>query len=207
MKFEALRQRMKARMIFRAEDLRPSGKTEPHEGVQLSRWVKEGKLHRLKKGVYMLAPVYRETEAPALAVSEALYRPSYLSLEWALSHYGLIPDTVGSFTSVTTLKTARFNNFLGAFIYRHVQPRYFFGYLLHEKPERYSMATPEKALMDFIYLSLPAKTPLTADALLENYRLQNLDTLKKPRLGEYLGRFDDPRVQKGTREVMRLLRR
>src|SRR5438132_1303500 len=128
MKFDDLRQRMKSRLFFRLEDLHPHERSRAHERVQVSQWVRQGKLYRLKKGVYTLAEADRQTELSVTALAEALYRPSYLSLEWALSHYGLIPDAVGSLTSVSTLKTAHFTNVLGTFIYRHIQTPYFFGY-------------------------------------------------------------------------------
>ena len=209
MKFEDLRQRMKSRLFFRLEDLRPSGVVRAHEPVQISQWVRAGKLYRLKKGVYTLGSDDRQTESSALTIAEALYRPSYLSLEWALSHYGLIPEAAGSMTSVSTLKTAQFTNFLGTFIYRHVQPRYFFGYSIQRaltaSPASYALATREKALMDFIYLVIPPAQALSADLFLKGYRLQNLESLRKARFHEYLRRFDDPRVQRGTRELLRLL--
>jgi hypothetical protein len=124
-------------------------------------------------------------------------------LEWALSHYGLIPEAAGPLTSVTTLKTARFKNPLGAYLYQHVQPAYFFGFT---RRPGYYLAEPEKALLDFIYLGIPRAAPLTSTLLRESYRLQNLDLLKKKRLNEMLARFTAPRVQSGGKIVLSMMR-
>ena len=95
-------------------------------------------------------------------IAGRLYRPSYISLHTALSIYGMIPEAVTSITSVTTLKTAKFENRFGQYSYMTIKPDLFFGYkpvLLQNgeadmgKPQKaWMLAYPEKALLDLLYL-------------------------------------------------------
>jgi predicted transcriptional regulator of viral defense system len=205
MKFELLVARMRQRPYFRLEDLHPGGHIEAHEPVQLSHWAREGKIIRLKKGLYTLAPALRRSELSTLELSEPMYRPSYISLEWALSRYGLIPEAVGTLTSVTTLKTARFQNDFGVFDYHNVKPAYFFGFTRETVPALHFLATPEKALLDFFHLSIPKSQPITTELLRDGYRLQNLDRLRKTYLKRALSRFSTPKVLQGESALRKLL--
>lgn len=205
MKFETLRTRMANRPYFRPEDLHSGAPPAAHELVQLSHWAREGKVVRLKKGLYSLGEGHRRIPISALDLADPLYRPSYVSLEWALSRHGLIPEAVGLITCVTPLKTGRFRNAFGDFDYRHIAQPYFFGYTREVLPVPHYLATPEKAILDFIHLSIPKSQELTEDLFLEGYRLQNLEHLDPGRLSEDLTRFNTPRVRKGGRIIMRLL--
>ena len=55
---------------------------------QLTRWVKRGYLLKLKNGIYAFSKDYDKIKGEEVA--SALYQPSYLSLESALSSYGFI---------------------------------------------------------------------------------------------------------------------
>src|SRR3989344_446550 len=96
MKWEALRSFAARRPFFREADLHAGRGAAPAELVQLSLWVREGRLLRLRKGYYALAGNDPSARTPLLGLAEPLYRPSHFSLEWALNHYGLIPDSPGS---------------------------------------------------------------------------------------------------------------
>ncbi|MBK8870786.1 MAG: hypothetical protein IPN19_06985 [Elusimicrobia bacterium] len=196
---------MRRRLTFRPSDLHGGNPAKAHEIVQFSHWVKEKKLVRLKRGLYTLFPEDRATPVSALSLAEPLYRPSYISLAYALSHYGLIPEAVGAMTCVTTLKTARFSNLFGSFLYQHVHPRYFFGFVWRPGDEPHWMALPEKAVLDFIHLGIPASKPLTERLFLDNYRFQNFKSINGVRLKSFLRRFPRPRVQKGGRILLRLM--
>ncbi|MCU0378148.1 MAG: hypothetical protein MUD02_04595 [Bacteroidales bacterium] len=119
----------------------------------LGRWVRQGYLVRLRQGYYAF-PEYQESPEYALYFANIIYKPSYISLHTALSFYGIIPETVPQITSVTTLKTIKFSNDFGEYSYKSIKPDMMFGYDLREMDggRRIMFATPEKALIDLLYL-------------------------------------------------------
>jgi predicted transcriptional regulator of viral defense system len=119
----------------------------------LGRWVKKGYLVRMRQGYYAF-PDYREQKDFAWYFANRIYKPSYISLHTALSFYGIIPEAVIQITSVTTLKTAIFSNGFGEYSYKNVKDDLMFGYDLKEMEggRRIMFATPEKALIDLLYL-------------------------------------------------------
>jgi predicted transcriptional regulator of viral defense system len=70
--------------------------------VQVSQWVNAGKLFQLKSGYYILGDRYRKINPYEPHIASVLKRPSYITLEKALEFYGLIPEMVVPYTSVTT---------------------------------------------------------------------------------------------------------
>ncbi len=119
----------------------------------LGRWVWQGYLVRLRQGYYAF-PEYRDSTDFTLYFANIIYKPSYISLHTALSFYGIIPETIPQITSVTTLKTMRFSNDFGEYSYKNIKPEMMFGYDLREMEggRRIMFATPEKALIDMLYL-------------------------------------------------------
>lgn len=87
------------------------------------------------------------------SLANLIYGPSYLSLEYALSYYGLIPERVEEVTSMTPLRSKIFRTPLGVFAYEHLHLRKMaIGLTLIEADRRHQflIATPEKALADRI---------------------------------------------------------
>ena len=82
-----------------------------------------------------------------------IYSPSYISLEYALSKYSLIPERVYSITSICLNRSRTFRTPLGTFTYKK-RPLaiYPIGIKRIEIPHEgnYLIAEPEKALVDFI---------------------------------------------------------
>lgn len=119
----------------------------------LTRWTKKGYLIKLRQG-YFAFPEYKSKPDYAFYFANRIYRPSYISLHSALAFYGMIPEAVVQITSVTTLKTASFVNSFGEYSYRNVKESLFFGYELKPVTDNRAMqfATPEKALLDLLYL-------------------------------------------------------
>ena len=163
-------------------------------GYQLSLWQKQGHIVKIKNGLYVFAD--RLAAISPEEISGLLYSPSYISLEKALSFYGVIPEMVYSVTSVTPKVTRRFKNKLGSFIYRHIKPSLHFGYRqLKGENIPYLMAEPEKALLDYIYLNL---SRLKTDADLDEMRF-NRKTLQKliskPKLKKYLSIYKNKKMK------------
>ncbi len=119
----------------------------------LSRWTKKGYLIRLRQG-YFTFPDYKNRSQYALYFANRIYLPSYISLHTALSYYGIIPESVVQITSVTSLKTESFSNVFGEYSYKSVKENLMFGYDLKPMADSRTimMATPEKALLDLLYL-------------------------------------------------------
>jgi predicted transcriptional regulator of viral defense system len=119
----------------------------------LGRWVRKGYLVRLRQGYYAF-PEYKQYAEFTLYYANKIYQPSYVSLFTALSFYGIIPETVPQITSVTTLKTIKFSNEFGEYSYKSIKSDLMFGYDLKEMEggRRIMFATPEKALIDLLWL-------------------------------------------------------
>ena len=129
------------------------------ERSAINRWVTKGYLMQLKNGVYAFKQWATLPGADFIAANR-IYRPSYISMYSALSHYGMIPEFIAQTTSVTTLKTATFNNDMGSYKYHHVKSNLFFNYhnIASTTLRDILIATPEKALIDLLYLSPDLKT-------------------------------------------------
>ena len=117
------------------------------------RWVKNGLLIRLRQGYYTF-PEYKSKPDFVMYLANRIYRPSYVSLHTAMAFYGMIPEAVVQFTSVTSLKTASFNNDFGEYVYKSIHQKLMFGYDLKPFADRWALqlASPEKALIDLLYL-------------------------------------------------------
>lgn len=117
---------------------------------KLSRLVKQGKYIPIVKGLY-------ETNhtVPGYLLAGSIYGPSYLSFEFALAYYGLIPEAVYTFTSATLKKKKKkiFKTAFGVFTYRDIPaPAYSYGVNIRvEGAYSYIIASPEKALCDQLY--------------------------------------------------------
>lgn len=125
----------------------------------LTRWCKNGLLVKLRNRFYAF-PEYRSVPDFSQYVANRIYTPSYISLQSALSFYGMIPEEVVQITSVTTQKTINIENEFGVFDYRSVRPKLYFGYELKTmfNGRGILLATPEKALFDLLYLNPYYKT-------------------------------------------------
>jgi predicted transcriptional regulator of viral defense system len=119
----------------------------------LTRWVKKGYLIRLKQGYFTFSE-YRDKPDYARYFANQIYRPSYISLHSALAFYGIIPEAVVQITSVTSLKPASFANDVGEYSYNSIKENLMFGYGLKPMTGKRAIrfASPEKALLDLLYL-------------------------------------------------------
>ena len=84
--------------------------------------------------------------------------PAYISLQSALHYHGMISQVPAITYAVSLARTRRFETPLGTVSLHHIDPSFFFGFEPVGK-NAIAMATPEKALLDVLYLS-PAKTRL-----------------------------------------------
>jgi hypothetical protein len=167
---------------------------------QLSRWVTSGHLVQLRRGLYALAPPYRKTEPHPFLVANRLVRGSYVSLQSALAHHGLIPEHVPVTTSVTTGRPQHRENPFGSFEYHHCPPNRLTGYraLKLGGGQEALVATPAKALADLIHLVPGADSR----AYLSELRLTNLEKLDPAALHPTVG--DQPKIRRAFRRLAAL---
>ena len=120
----------------------------------LSRLAEQGLLSRVAKGIYVNRLVRDSSPEDFIK----LLRPnSYVSLESALSHWGLSKQSSVALTCVTTGNPKEYRTPEFTIAFRTVSKRLYWGFI--EKQTRYSkylIAEPEKALLDWIYLTLQA---------------------------------------------------
>ena len=156
----------------------------------LTRWCRKGLLVKLRNQYYAF-PEYQQVPDFSRYVANLIYSPSYISLHSALSFYGMIPEEVVQQTSVTTLKTACFENTFGTFHYQNVKIPIFFGYeiKLMQNGRGLRFATPEKALLDLLYLNPYYKTEQDMEELrLDEDFMQN--EFNTGRMYSYLSKME-----------------
>ena len=146
---------------------------------------RDGDLIQIKKGLYVASPFPgRPSTVHPLAVAALIYGPSYVSLESALSHHGLIPERVDEITSVTCKRAKRFQTPLGRFTYRPVNESAFsYGVALEDvEGGSFFLAEPEKALCDRIACIRRLSAMREIPAVLEEHLRVDLDAVVRMRV-------------------------
>ncbi len=149
-----------------------------NKDTKICREVKNGNLIKIINGLY-------ETDSTinGYLLAGSIYGPSYLSFDFALSYYGLIPEKVTAFTNATCDKKKKkmYENQFGVFLYRDVPSNvYPLGINLIEENEYiYQIATPEKALCDKLYTLSPIKNMSELENVLYNDLRIDIDELTK----------------------------
>jgi predicted transcriptional regulator of viral defense system len=174
MRYLDFKKKLEPFIIFSLQDIRSF---EPNFNVvQLSQWQNKGYIKKIIKGKYIFTDVELNEEILFLIANELL-SPSYVSLEMALSWYGIIPEGVYTVTSVSTIRTITHNTDIGIFEYRKIKQEAFFGDQLKKiegSNRSFRIASVEKALVDYLYY----KNELNTLTDIESLRL-NKDVLKK----------------------------
>ncbi len=169
---------------------------------QLDRWVKSGRLLQLRRGIYSVALPYRAEAPHPFLVANYVRRPSYVSLQSALSHYGMIPEFVPATTSVTTGRPEELNTPLGRFLFRHVKKPAFFGYVKTEisRGQQVFLSSPEKALVDLLYLTPGSDSP----AYLEELRFEPGDRFDWDTLRSHAERIRSRKLKRAVELISRM---
>lgn len=147
----------------------------------------EGILESVKRGFYIAGSTTNIARPERSLLANHLYGPSYVSMEVALMHYGLIPERVYTITSMTTKPSKSFRTPSGLYTYTFLPlPYYSFGLnmAMVNTNQQVLIATPEKALADKIATTpgillrsmSSARDYLTEDLRMELSDLKNFDT-------------------------------
>lgn len=139
---------------------------------------------KLRNGLYAL-----EEKRPNLYfAANKIYSPSYVSLETALSYYGIIPETVYSITSITPKAKREFEAFGMSFSYTSIKKEAFQGYTVKKENDKtFFIAEPEKALADYLYLVALGKKSWN-----DRFETKNIS---KEKLAQYLDFFGRPKLK------------
>ncbi len=150
---------------------------------KVTHLLRSGELIRVKKGLYVFGTQQRRSLVSLEILANQIYGPSYVSLEYALAFYGLIPEFVAEVTSVTTKRQKMYETPIGRFSYTPIPIHLFStGFTLLQITDYGSalIATPEKALADLLYIrKFKIKSNSDLEALLfDNLRLDQTSIRK-----------------------------
>jgi len=150
---------------------------------KLARMAERGEVFPITRGLYETDP-----NVPGYLLAGSIYGPSYISFEYALGYYGMIPEAVYTVTCATfeKKKKKKYETAFGTFTYRDVPSEAFpLGIrLIQEGDYFYRIAEPEKALCDQLYTMPPVPNTkellrlLTEDLRIEEAELKKLDANK-----------------------------
>ena len=145
-----------------------------HPKDKITKLLRDKEILKLKKGFY----IKNNTSNLVLSnkiIANLLYGPSYISLEYALSFYNLIPERVDAITSVTTKRKKEFRTPIGTYLYYAIKMEYYSLGVLWKRENSnrgYFIASPEKALIDKLYFEKAIHTQKEMSIyLFENLRI------------------------------------
>lgn len=149
------------------------GYSQPRQ--KISRLLGHGEIVRVKKGLYVKGDSQRRRPFSKEILANLVYGPSYISLEYALQHYGLTPERVVVVTSVTTGRPRVFNTPVGTFSYKMIPMMAFctgIDRVEFEDGGGYLIATREKAVADVLVADRGAG--ITSQKELSIYLLEDM---------------------------------
>lgn len=134
---------------------------------KIYRDIRDGKLFKIVKGLYET-----DKNTPGYLLAGSIYGPSYISFEYALAFYGLIPERVTTITCATfdKKKKKQYDTDFGTFTYRDIPMLAYPEEIILKEENNYSyqIATPEKALCDKLYTLSPLNNYFNLENMLFN---------------------------------------
>ena len=160
-----------------------SGEKRSSVPVQLSRLVKSGIVERPVRGWYMNPFALPSQEE----LSMVIRRPSYLSLEYALSRQGILSQNVFTITLVTTKLPYSYRTGDTVLEYHQIKGSLFWGYSVQETVR---VAEPEKAFLDLIYVRYVRGKNMERSSLASLIDDMYIDELNTEKLHQFAEGFD-----------------
>lgn len=179
--------------IFTYQEFVRIFKLSSHQAeYNLRQLTQEGLLSRLKQGLYVL-----KTDPPdEEEIANALYKPSYISFEYALAYYNLLPEMTYQISCATTKPTRLFTVDNTAFVYYTIKVEAYTGYVLVSRGDRqFLIAEPEKAFVDYLYfVALGQRTSY-------NERIKT-DPLHKEKVFQYAGLYQRDKLNELIEKIL-----
>jgi predicted transcriptional regulator of viral defense system len=200
MKFLDLKEALKGYTLFSIREIK---KIDPaFYRRRLNEWQEKGYIKKIIRGYYLFSDV-ELNEQVLFEIANRMHQPSYISLEIALSHYNLIPESVYGITSITTRKPYQYSTPFGDFTYRHVKPALFFGYeLINYQPNKiFKLGYPEKVIIDFFYLNPHIQSPNDFESLRMN-TTRFWELIDEHRMSQFVERIGQKRLMRTMRIFM-----
>lgn len=171
---------------------------------RLYEWQLKGYILKLRNSWYCL-PGFLNEPYSTWMIANAVHAPSYISLESALSYYGLIPEGVYLCTSVCTSRTLRITMAGHDYEYSQLGKKLYTGYRLEETGtgmRRVRIAEPEKALLDFMYLRSAIRSRKEISDLRFNTTLLD-ELVDRDRLYSYLDLYTNQALTKRVELILK----
>lgn len=199
MLFSKLEEKSQKFLIFDKNTLRSLEKNPEALDYNIKYWLKQKKIIGLKKGLYVLADKYLQTnnkDGYLEYIANQLIRPSYLSAEYVLAKYQILSEPVNALTSMTVKTSREIINDIGSFRYYSLSPRLFCGYKIkYYQGAPIAEAEKAKAFFDFLYLRFLRRQAINTEAL-ENLRFnwENISASDFGKAKKYLELTDSRRL-------------
>lgn len=199
MQYLEFREQLKNYPVFSLNDIR---KLEADFDLRrLNEWQKKNYIKKVRKSFYIFADL-QVNDQILYTIANRIYEPSYISLQMALSLYGLIPEAVYGITSVTSQNTKTLNTPIGDFSYRHIRPELMFGYELRQyEGHSYQVAEMEKAVLDYLYLNAKLESQEDFEGLRFN-AAEFKSKVNMERFNKYLDAFKNNALRKRVKKFL-----
>ena len=200
MQYIKLKEQLKGYTVFSLADIEKLDSNFHRR--RLNEWQDKGYIKKIIRGYYMFSDTEID-ENMLFIIANNIYRHSYVSLESALCHYNLIPEQVFATTSVSTKKRAAFETCEGVFRYHMIKETLFWGYRIESKGNYcWKIATPEKAIIDYLYLKSYIKSREDVAGIRINSNVFH-DIIELDTINKYSALAGNQRVKRCFRHLLK----
>ena len=153
-----------------------TGKSDPALYAFVNRALKDESLVHISRGLFLIPSMYNKRVVDCFELAQVIYGPSFISCESALSHHGLIPETVYTITSVTTKRSRDVSTPLGIFSYKKIPKDHFLVGVERVVRESgiFFVARFWRAIADLIFIA--HKEWVSLKTMCEDLRIESIPT-------------------------------
>ncbi len=199
MRYIEIKDNLKDFIVFSVNDIFKIDRSFHRQ--RLSEWQKKGYIKKIAKRYYIFTDL-KIDESVLFLIANTIYHPSYVSLEMALSYYGLIPEGVYLITSITSKKRYTAHSILAQFDYYQVKPELIFGYqLMVCKNQNFKIAEIEKAVLDYFYSNPKIKSKEEFEGMRINKEIFK-EKVDIDKLNRYLTQFNNKSLEERINQLI-----